>query len=214
MYRSGDKVRFLPDGSIEFLGRFDRQIKVRGFRVELGEIEAVMRQHPRVTGSLAVQSGESTAIHIVGYLIDAEGSRGSAEWLREFLAERLPEFMIPSHLVALDAFPLTSTGKIDASMLPEPGSYSQDSASYVEPRTPTEKKVADIMARLLLLQRAGAGDDFFEIGGHSLLATQLIARLRDEFKVNLKLRSLFERSIVSELAAFIDQLLAKKAGEA
>lgn len=211
MYRTGDKVRFLPDRSIEFLGRIDRQIKVRGFRVELGEIEAVMRQHPRVTASLAVESGESTAAHIVGYLIDAEGSRGSAEWLREFLTERLPDFMIPAHLVALDAFPLTSTGKIDASMLPEPGFYSRGSKSYVEPRTPTEKKVADIMARLLLLKHAGADDDFFEIGGHSLLAAQLVAKLRDEFKVNVKLRSLFERPVVSELAEFIDQLLEKKA---
>src|SRR5262249_26229746 len=140
MYRSGDKVRLLPDRSIEFLGRIDRQIKVRGFRVELGEIEAVMRAHPRVTGSLGGESGESSAAHIVGYLIDAEGSRGPAEWLREFLAERLPEFMIPAHFVALDAFPLTSTGKVDASMLPEPGFYSQGSTSYVEPRTPTEKQ--------------------------------------------------------------------------
>jgi amino acid adenylation domain-containing protein len=214
MYRSGDKVRFLPDRSIEFLGRIDRQIKVRGFRVELGEIEAVMRQHPRVTDTLVVESGESTAVHLVGYLIDAEDSRGSAEWLREFLTERLPEFMIPTHFVALDAFPLTSTGKIDASMLPEPGFYSQGSTSYTEPRTPTEKRVADIMARLLLLKRAGADDDFFEIGGHSLLATQLIGKLRDDFKVNIKLRNLFERPVVSELAEFIDQLLEKKAEEA
>ncbi|MEU3219152.1 amino acid adenylation domain-containing protein [Streptomyces sp. NPDC006971] len=212
MYRSGDRARLLPDGSIEFLGRVDRQIKVRGFRVELGEIEAVMRRHPRVTGSVAVVAGESTARHIVGYVTDAEGSRGSAEWLREFLAEHLPEFMMPAHFVALDAFPLTSTGKIDASMLPAPGSYSEVPTSYVEPRTPTEKKVADIMAQLLLLKSAGADDDFFEIGGHSLLATQLIARLRDEFKVNIKLRNLFERPVVSELAEFIDQLLDKKAG--
>ncbi|MFI0425209.1 amino acid adenylation domain-containing protein [Spongiactinospora sp. 9N601] len=214
MYRSGDKVRFLPDHSIEFLGRIDRQIKVRGFRVELGEIEAVMRQHPRVTGSLAVEAGESTAAHIVGYLIDTEGGRGSADWLREFLAERLPDFMIPAHLVALDAFPLTSTGKIDASMLPEPGLYSEGSTSYVEPRTETEKRVAGIMAALLLLKQVGADDDFFEVGGHSLLATQLIAKLRDDFKVNIKLRNLFERPVVSELAEFIDRLLEKKAEQA
>jgi len=212
MYRSGDKVRLLPDLSFEFLGRVDRQIKMRGFRVELGEIEAVMRRHPRVTGSLVVVTGESTAAHLVGYLIDADGSRGSAEWLREFLAESLPEFMIPTHFVALDAFPLTSTGKINASMLPAPCSYNAGSVSIVEPQTPTEKKVADIMEQLLLLKGVGADDDFFEIGGHSLLAAQLIARLRDEFKVNVKLRNLFERPVVSELAEFIDQLLEKKAG--
>ncbi|MER5865044.1 amino acid adenylation domain-containing protein [Kitasatospora sp. NPDC002040] len=214
MYRTGDKARFLPNRSIEILGRIDRQIKVRGFRVELGEIEAVMRRHPRVKDSLVVEAGEGTTAHLVGYLLDAEGGRGSAEWVREFMAEWLPDFMMPAHLVALDAFPLTSTGKIDASMLPEPGFYSQGSASYTEPRTPTEKKVADIMAKLLLLNRTGADDDFFEIGGHSLLATQLIAKLREEFTVNVKLRSLFEHPIVSELAGFIDELLEKKAGKA
>ncbi|UBU09316.1 non-ribosomal peptide synthetase [Nonomuraea gerenzanensis] len=214
MYRSGDKVRLLPGGSVEFLGRTDRQVKVRGFRVELGEIEAVMRRHPRVTGSLAVEAGESAGAHLVGYLIDAEGGRGPAEWLRPFLAERLPEFMIPAHLVALDAFPVTSTGKIDASMLPEPGSFAgADAAAYVEPRTGTEARVAGIVARLLLLNRVGADDDFFDVGGHSLLATQLIAKLRDDFKVDIKLRNLFERPVVSELAEFIDGLLEKKAEE-
>jgi amino acid adenylation domain-containing protein len=212
MYRSGDKARLLPDLRFEFLGRVDRQIKVRGFRVELGEIEAVMREHPRVTGSMVVFTGESMAAHLVGYLIDTEGSRGSAEWLREFLAERLPEFMIPAHFVALDAFPLTSTGKIDASMLPEPGSYNAGSTSSVEPRTATERTVVDVVAQLLLLNGVGADDDFFEIGGHSLLATQLIAKLRYEFKVNVKLRNLFERPVLSELAEFIDQLLEKQAG--
>jgi len=214
MYRSGDRARVLPDHTIEFLGRVDRQLKMRGFRVELGEIEAVMRQHPRVQTSLVVERGASTAAHLVGYLIDTEGSRGAAEWLREHLAERLPEFMIPAHFVALEAFPLTSTGKVDASMLPEPGAYSEVSTSYVEPRTPTEERVAGIMAKLLLLQRAGADDDFFEIGGHSLLATQLIARLRDEFDVNIKLRALFEHPVVSELAEFIDELIGQKKGEA
>jgi hypothetical protein len=152
------------------------------------------------------------AARLVGYLIDTEGSRGSAEWLREFLAERIPEYMVPTHLVALDAFPLTSTGKIDSSMLPEPGSYDAGPTSNVEPRTPTERRVADIFAQLLLLKGVGADDDFFEIGGHSLLATQLVAKLRHEFKVNVKLRHLFERPIVSELAEFIDQMLAEKAG--
>ncbi|MFF8654010.1 non-ribosomal peptide synthetase [Streptomyces huasconensis] len=213
MYRSGDKVRLLPDLGLEFLGRVDRQIKVRGFRVELGEVEAVMRRHPRVTGSLVVVTGESTAMHLVGYLTDAEGSRGSAEWIRPFLAESLPEFMIPSQFVALDAFPLTSTGKINAAMLPAPGAYSAGPVSSVAPRTPTEKKVADIVAQLLLLNEVGADADFFEVGGHSLLATQLIARLREEFKVSVKLRNLFERPVVSELAEFVDELLAKRTGE-
>ncbi|MCB5181249.1 non-ribosomal peptide synthetase [Streptomyces antimicrobicus] len=213
MYRSGDKARLLPDHGLEFLGRVDRQIKVRGFRVELGEIEAVMRRHPRVTGSLVVVTGESTAMHLVAYLTDAEGSRGQAEWLRAFVAESLPEFMVPTHFVALDAFPLTGTGKIDSTMLPAPCTYNAAPAAGAAPSTPTEKKVADVVAQLLLLGEVGADQDFFEIGGHSLLATQLISRLRDEFKVNVKLRNLFERPVVSELAEFIDELLERKAGD-
>ncbi|MFD0354368.1 amino acid adenylation domain-containing protein [Streptomyces sp. NPDC127110] len=213
MYRSGDRARLLPGHGLEFLGRVDRQIKVRGFRVELGEIEAVMRRHPRVTGSLVVVTGESTAMHLVAYLTDAEGSRGQAEWLRAFVAESLPEFMVPTHFVALDAFPMTGTGKIDASVLPAPCTYNAASAAGAAPATPTEKKVADVMAQLLLLGEVGADQDFFEIGGHSLLATQLLSRLRDEFKVNVKLRNLFERPVVSELAEFIDGLLERKAGE-
>ncbi|MFM9591743.1 non-ribosomal peptide synthetase [Streptomyces scabiei] len=213
MYRSGDKVRLLPDHSLEFLGRVDRQIKVRGFRVELGEIEAVMRRHPRVTGSIVAVINASTNMQLVGYLTDVDGSRGPAEWLREFLAESLPEFMVPLHLVALDSFPMTSTGKIDATMLPAPSAYNAGSVSTVAPQTPTEKKVADLMAQLLLLNDVGADQDFFDIGGHSLLATQLIYRLRDEFKVNVTLRNLFEQPVVSELAEFIDGLLAQKAEE-
>ncbi|SHG61208.1 non-ribosomal peptide synthetase [Massilia sp. CF038] len=214
MYRSGDRVRHLPDGSIEFLGRIDRQVKVRGFRVELGEIEAVMRLHPRVSASLAIEAGESSATHIVGYLVDAEGSRGNADWLRSFMSEHLPDFMIPTHFVALDRFPLTSAGKIDAAMLPEPGAVGDSGQPYVEPRTPTETALAGIIAELLLLKRVGAEDDFFDIGGHSLLATQLIARLRKAFQIDLKLRSLFERSVVSELAELIDARVAAKAGQA
>lgn len=214
MYRSGDRVRHLPDGSIEFLGRIDRQVKVRGFRVELGEIEAVMRLHPRVSASLAIEAGESSATHIVGYVVDAEGTRGNADWLRSFMAEHLPDFMIPTHFVALDRFPLTSAGKVDASMLPEPGATGDSGQPYVEPRTPTEVALAAIVADLLLLKRVGADDDFFDIGGHSLLATQLIGRLRKAFQIDLKLRSLFERSVVSELAELIDERVAAKAGQA
>ncbi|MGX5836943.1 non-ribosomal peptide synthetase [Aeromonas piscicola] len=213
MYRSGDRVRYLPDGSIEFLGRIDRQVKVRGFRVELGEIEAVMRQHSRVAASLAIEAGESSARHIVGYLIDSEGSRGVAEWMRAFMSEHLPDFMVPTHFVALDRFPLTSAGKVDASMLPEPGVFGDGGKPYLEPSTDTEVRVASIVADLLLLKRVGADDDFFDIGGHSLLATQLIVQLRKAFQIELKLRSLFERPVVSELAELIDERLAAKVGQ-
>ena len=211
MYRTGDKVRFLPDHGIEFLGRMDRQLKVRGFRVELGEIEAAMREHPRVNDALVVEVGESTAAHLVGYFIDAKGGRESGAWLRDHLVDRLPDFMIPTHFVALDSFPLKTSGKIDFAMLPEPGSYGQGESAYVEPRTPTERRVAEIVADLLLLRKVSADDDFFDIGGHSLLAPQLVVKLRDEFGLNIKLRNLFEWPVVSELATFVDEQLAARA---
>lgn len=213
MYRTGDKARFLPDNRVEFLGRMDRQLKVRGFRVELGEIEAAMREHPRVRDSLVVEAGESTNAHLVGYFIDAKGGRESGVWLRDHLVDRVPEFMIPTHFVALDAFPLKTSGKIDFAMLPEPGSYGQGETAHVEPRTPTERRIAEIMAELLLLRKISADDDFFEIGGHSLLAPQLIVKLRDEFGLNIKLRNLFEWPIVSELATFVDGQLAPRETE-
>ena len=214
MYRSGDRA-YVAGGAIEFLGRIDRQVKVRGFRVELGEVEAAMRQHPRVSASLVVEAGESSAVHLVGYIVDVDGSRGAVDWLRPFLADRLPEFMVPTHFVALDRFPLTTSGKVDASMLPEPGSFGAGAQQdFVEPRSPTEIALAAIIADLLLLKRVGANDDFFEIGGHSLLATQLLSRLRNQFSIDIRLRSLFENSVVSELAEQIDARLAAKAGAA
>jgi amino acid adenylation domain-containing protein len=213
MYRTGDKARLLPGGRYEFLGRIDRQIKVRGFRVELSEIEAVMRRHPRVTGALVVVSGENVNEHLVGYLTDAEGGRGAVDWIGGFLAEHLPDFMIPTQFTALDAFPLTSTGKIDEAMLSERSVYDADPESFVAPRTKTEARVAEVMARLLLLEVMGADSDFFESGGHSLVATQLVVELREEFGVAVKLRHLFERPVVSELASLIDHLLEEKAGE-
>lgn len=213
MYRTGDKVLLLPDGAYEFLGRIDRQVKVRGFRVELGEIEAVMRRHPRVTGARVMVSGQNAGEHLVGYLTDAEGDRGSVGWIGDLLAEHLPEFMVPAQVVALDAFPLTSAGKIDEARLAERHGYDTDSVPGAGHRTKTEARVAEIMARLLLLEDMGADSNFFECGGHSLMATHLVVRLREEFVVNVKLRHVFERPVVSELAEVIDHLLEEKAGE-
>ncbi|UWU92928.1 amino acid adenylation domain-containing protein [Bradyrhizobium sp. CB1015] len=205
MYRSGDLVRQLPDGRIEFLGRADRQTKVRGFRVELPEIEAVMQQHENVAASFVVEAGESGAVHLVGYVIAADGTTGPADWLRPFLKSRLPEFMIPSHLIALARFPLTAAGKIDRAMLPDPETIRNASSGLsAAPRTKTEIAVAGIFSELLLLDRVGVGDDFFEIGGHSLLATRLLSRLRAAFSVDLSLRAVFENATVEGLSAAID----------
>ena len=211
MYRSGDLVRQLPDGRLEFLGRLDRQVKVRGFRVELAEIEAALQQHDNVAASLVVEAGESEAAHLVAYVVASDGITGMAEWLRSHLQDRLPDYMIPAHFVALARFPLTAAGKIDASALPDPESIRASPGTvFVEPRTDTERRVATIFSDLLLGGRVGAGDDFFEIGGHSLLATRLLSRLRAVFPIDLGLRSVFENATVEGLSMEIDAQMARK----
>ena len=212
IYRTGDHVRQLPDGTIEFLGRIDRQVKVRGFRVELGEIEAVLRQHEQVKASLVIEAGESGSAHLAAYVIAADGSSGMADWLRPYLEERLPDFMVPPDIVSLARFPLTAAGKVDVSLLPDPAALrAATRTGFTEPRTDTERAVAAIFADLLLAEQVGAEDDFFDIGGHSLLATRLLARLRSTFPVNIGLRTVFEDATVAGLAAAIDSKLAREA---
>lgn len=209
MYRTGDRARHLPDGTIEFLGRIDRQIKLRGFRVELAEIEATMSRHERVMGSVAVAAGESTARHIVGYVVDRQGLRGSADWLRPFLEEQLPSFMVPTHLVSVERFPVGATGKIQYSQLPQPAAFDRRLGnSTPSRRTPTEDKVAAIMSELLLLEDIDPEDDFFLIGGHSLLAVQLVTKLGEAFSMKIRLRSIFEESTVAGLSRMIEAQLA------
>ncbi|HEX8164558.1 MAG TPA: amino acid adenylation domain-containing protein [Beijerinckiaceae bacterium] len=204
LYRSGDLVRQLPDGTIEFLGRLDRQVKIRGFRVELAEIEAVLRGHAEVVASLVVEAGESGSAHLVAYVVTKAGETGNAEWLRPYLQDRLPEFMIPVQCVALSRFPLNAAGKIDTAMLPDPATIRAAADSFTEPRTATEIAVAAIFSDLLFLEKVGVDADFFEIGGHSLLATRLLSRLRGAFPVQLSLRAVFENPTVEGLSAAIE----------
>jgi acyl carrier protein len=212
VYRTGDLVRYLPDGEIEFIGRIDDQVKVRGFRIELGEIEAVLREHGSVED--AVVAARDNAL--IGYYIPADGRDGPElrGELREHLRQRLPEYMVPAALVAMSAFPLTPAGKIDRKALPAADASRRDAtAEYVAPRTDTEAKLAAMAGELLKVERVGVADNFFELGGHSLLATQLISRIRDELKVEVPLKALFERPTVAGLAEVIDEGLQKRAAE-
>jgi amino acid adenylation domain-containing protein len=213
LYRTGDLVRWLPGGNLEFLGRIDDQVKVRGFRIELGEIESVLREHPSVVD--AVVAARDNAL--LGYFIPADpaaDSRQRAADLRSHLRARLPEYMVPSALIPMDAFPLTPAGKIDRRSLPAADQARRDAAAeYVAPRTGTEARLAAIAAQLLNLERVGVEDNFFELGGHSLLATQLISRIRDEFKVEAPLKALFEHPTVAGLAVVVDEGLKKQAAE-
>src|SRR3990172_2600791 len=165
MYRTGDRVRWLPDGTIEFGGRFDDQVKIRGFRIEPGEIEAALARHPSVAEAVVVVHGESGAKRLVAYLVarDPSSPPGVAE-LHEALRAKLPEYMVPSAIVVLDALPLTPNGKLDRRALPVP--EFQDSAGYVAPRTAEEEILAGIWSGLLHLERVGVHDDFFDLGGH------------------------------------------------
>jgi amino acid adenylation domain-containing protein len=212
LYKSGDLGRYLPDGNIEFLGRLDHQVKIRGFRIELGEIEAVLGQHPGIRDAVALDREDVPADkRLVAYVVPKDASSPTTYELRNFLKEKLPEYMVPSAFVVLEALPLTSNGKVDRRALPAPDARrpEQDNA-LVEPRTPAETALAKIWAQVLRLERVGVHDNFFDLGGHSLLAMQVISRVREAFRVEVSLRSLFETPTVAGLAGVIQQ--AKDSG--
>jgi amino acid adenylation domain-containing protein len=210
MYRTGDGVRWRAHGELEYVGRTDQQVKVRGFRIELGEIEAALRLHPAVRDAIAVVREDTPGERrMVAYVVPAEGSAPEAAELRGHLREHVPEYMVPSAFVGLDAFPLTPNGKIDRRPLPAPEGYAAGDA-YEAPRSPTEEIVAGVWAEVLGAGRVGVRDDFFALGGHSLLATRVVSRMRDAFGVELPLRALFEAPTVGGLAGRVEE--ARRAG--
>uniref|UniRef100_UPI0013DB290B non-ribosomal peptide synthase/polyketide synthase n=1 Tax=Pyxidicoccus caerfyrddinensis TaxID=2709663 RepID=UPI0013DB290B len=202
LYRTGDGVRWLADGTLEFLGRKDGQVKLRGFRIELGEVEAALTQHPGVKEAVALVREDTTGDRrLVAYVV-AQGVEAQA--LKESLRSKLPEYMVPSVVVPLDALPLTPAGKVDRRALPAPTALSSAQHEYVAPRTETEKRLAVLWGEVLGRVQVGAGDDFFELGGHSLLATQLVSHVRASFGVELPLRALFEAPTLEALALRVE----------
>ncbi|HEU4882528.1 MAG TPA: amino acid adenylation domain-containing protein [Longimicrobium sp.] len=201
VYRTGDLGRYRPDGAVEPAGRVDGQVKVRGFRVELGEIEAALAKHPSVREAVVAARGDA----LVAYAVPAEGAGIEAEALRAHLKSILPDYMVPAAFVAIAAVPLTANGKVDRRALPEPESFATDSRSTA-PRTPTEEILAQLWAEVLRLESVGVDDDFFALGGHSLLATRLLARVQNALGVVVPLRALFEGPTVAELAVRVDAL--------
>jgi amino acid adenylation domain-containing protein len=196
LYKTGDRVRYLADGNLEFLGRWDQQVKIRGFRIELGEIEAVLMQHPAVRENVVLaREDHPGGRRLVAYVVlsdqgkvtsnergkDPNSSLVTGHWslLREFLKEKLPEYMVPAAIVVLETLPLTPSGKIDRRSLPEPDPARPELAEpFVAPASPVEERLAAIWAEVLGVEKVGIHDDFFELGGHSLLATQVVARAR------------------------------------
>jgi amino acid adenylation domain-containing protein len=203
LYKTGDLARFLPDGSVEFLGRLDHQVKVRGFRVELGEIAATLAKHPAVREVTVLSKADAhTGQRVVAYLVVDADASPSVDELRDFMKERLPDYMVPSSFVQLDALPRTAHGKLDVKALPAPDqSTVERTRARVGPRDIIEEVLATIWEQLLGVEELDVNDNFFEIGGHSLLATQVISRARESFRVELPLRTLFEHPTVAGLAA-------------
>ncbi|MBE9065561.1 amino acid adenylation domain-containing protein [Leptolyngbya cf. ectocarpi LEGE 11479] len=208
LYKTGDRARYLPNGTIEFLGRIDHQVKVRGFRIELGEIEAALLSHSHVQQAVVIDREDNLGDkRLVAYMVcEAPLPACSTNW-SEFLKAQLPSHMIPSAFVELEALPLTPNGKLDRRALPMPDTDLREAANFVAPRTPTEEITADIFAAVLGLETIGIHSNFFEFGGHSLLATQAISKLRGAFQVELPLRDLFEAPTVAELDQRIHQAL-------
>jgi amino acid adenylation domain-containing protein len=207
MYNTGDVVRWLPDGTLEFLGRVDEQVKIRGYRVEPAEVETALRSHPAVGEAVVVTSPAPSGEHRLVAYCTTVGAADEHE-LRSHLAQLLPEFMLPSAIVTLDAMPRTPSGKVDRLSLPDPETVAEPSGpAYVAPRTPVEQAIVAVWSKILGVEKIGVEDDFFELGGHSLLATQVVAQVRSELAVDLPLHSLFTCPTVELLAAEIMSLM-------
>jgi acyl-coenzyme A synthetase/AMP-(fatty) acid ligase/acyl carrier protein len=203
LYRTGDRVRALPGGALEWLERLDGQVKVRGFRIELGEVEAALLRCPGVReAAAAVRRYGPGDARLVGYAVPRDGAPLAPAALRRALAAELPEHLVPSAVVVLEALPLTPGGKTDRAALPAPALGG--SAEYVAPRTATEERLAEIWREVLRVERVGAADHFFDLGGHSLLATQVASRVRVRMGVEIAIQQLFETPTLSALAAFLD----------
>jgi amino acid adenylation domain-containing protein len=213
LYKTGDLARHLPDGSIEYLGRIDFQVKIRGLRVELGEIEVRLAELEAVNKCVViVREDRPRDQRLVAYYVAEPGLDVSNSDWRSYLRLKLPEYMIPQHFVELKSIPLSPNGKVDRKALPKPETDGASEQGYVAPRTETEQKIAAVWQEVLNREKVGVYDDFFKLGGHSLLATQIITRIRAVFQVNVPIKRLFELPTIASLALEID--CARKTGEA
>ncbi|MGA2078247.1 MAG: amino acid adenylation domain-containing protein, partial [Terriglobia bacterium] len=206
LYRTGDLVRFLPDGVLEFLGRLDGQVKIHGFRIEPGEIEAVLRAQDTIRqAAVIVREDTPGDKHLVAYIVPAAGAEVSVGMLRDALSLRLPPYMIPASFVFLERLPLTANGKLDRRALPPPDKATMKSMdTYTPPRTPVETKLVKIWSDILGVESVSVRDNFFDLGGHSLKALRVLARIHEAFGLELPVRCLFESQTISKLAVVIE----------
>jgi len=213
LYRTGDLVRFLHDGQVDFLGRVDYQIKIRGYRIEPDEIISVLNRYPTMQSSMVLAREDTPGDkRLVAYVVLNQGMSASTNVLQEWLAERLPDYMIPAVFVKLDALPVTANGKIDRTALPAPDASNilQREEITATPGTPIEERLVEIVAPLLDFEQVGIDDNFFLLGGNSMMGTQLIMRVAGTFGIDLPLRTLFEMPTVRQLAAEIERLIVAR----
>jgi len=216
LYRTGDRARYRVDGNIEFLGRIDNQVKIRGFRIELGEIEAVLNRHPTIKESVVVvrdrdSSGEND---LIAYFVPQELSPITISGLRNFLRDKLPDYMVPARLVELDRMPLLANGKIDRMALRLPDNTRPElKDTDIEPRTQVEELLVQIWGEVLNIDGVGIRENFFELGGHSLLAIQIISRVREVFDKDVPLSALFDAPTVAGLAATIEKTISGRSSD-
>jgi acyl-CoA synthetase (AMP-forming)/AMP-acid ligase II/acyl carrier protein len=205
LYRTGDIARFHADGWIEFLGRSDAQVKIRGHRIEMGEIEHTLARFEKVREAAVVAAtGKDGDQRLIAYLTLAQGATTDITELRGFLERKLPGYMIPADFVVLDAFPLTSSGKLDRRRLLAPEqARAKLTTAFVAPSTPAEEELARMWRELLGLSRVGINDNFFELGGHSLVLMQLVMRINEAFQVQLPLRAFFDARSIAEMTNVI-----------
>ena len=210
LFRTGDLGRYLSNGEIECLGRTDNQVKIRGMRVELGEIEAVLASQPKVRAAIVILADRSGQQRLTAYLEVRSGLRTDADELRRFMRSRLPDHMVPADYLVVDDFPLLPSGKVDRRTLAlQTSTHPIDDRGYVAPQTTTQERLAAIWRTLLGVEEVGITDNFFQLGGHSLMAMQVVARIRKEFEVEVPIRTLFEDPTIKWLAKEVEESKAK-----
>ena len=207
LYKTGDLARYLPDGNIEFLGRMDNQVKIRGFRIEVGEIEAYLSLHPSLKENVVIAREDTpNDKRLVAYIVFHQQQTVESNELRQFLKEKLPDYMIPSAFMVLEKLPLTPNGKIDRQALLEYNLEEKRRKEFVAPRSEIEGKLATIWQQVLKIERIGIYDNFFELGGHSLLAVQIVSRIRNSLEIDLFLHYLFQYPTIEELSQYLTEL--------
>lgn len=212
LYRTGDLVRWRPDGQMQYIGRFDEQIKLRGFRIELGEIEVMLAQHPSVQQAVVAVQGAGQEKKLIAYVVPAEGIGLSQTVLRNYVREKLPEYMAPSAFVEVAALPLTAHGKVDRKALPK-WDFAREESEYKPPRTTTQELLAGIWSEVLGVEQIGTHDNFFELGGHSLSAMQVTSRLRSAFQMELPFSAIFSAPTIEGLATRIERSRRETTGQ-